>query len=677
MKKIKFFALMSAIALTGTIGFTACSSSDEATADVNPTYDGSSVRTDFAFNITKASQGTTRMTDANTQETGTFLGMEHMYLFPFKGEPSDSKDSYLSFTSTSYEGPSIQNKNFFLGYLTNTEITSSASRKIYSLSLPVGTDNFLFYGKATRGTSKTNFQAGCMTSSFFTDANGKADGADDVANTNNIHFDLKQIQSSLGTEATNLAGYLTQIAQTADWAETVNIVKNHTGDNPGAYSSLADLYSKFTYITSDRCGSAEAITRTVLDLFKGARAINQESSVSAVQTIANAICTNIDKKYNDVRVTVGASDPDPKNWTAAITGVNATFPDNLDLPIGAVQLEFNASEKTFSYKSSTSDVTDLTSFGVRYTDICYPAELLYYDNSPLRSTDVYKKDTDFPKTPTNWDYSGSDVTTGDDPNGFNTDWNGTSVTPSTRAVAMKNNVNYGVALLETTVKLATTDDLTDNKAAILGGSAENQTDISGTDMQVTGIIIGGQPASVGWKMVNKGTAFNSVIYDKDVQYEATIPSYSSTAELNKNYTIVLDNLTSAATQSDVNFALQIKNGNKDFYGKNGMIPAGHTFYLVGQLKLTAIKTARTIPDVKISSGNTVKRNATASGYRITDESTGRIFIQDYKTKANITISPTSLQKAYSCVPDLRSTDVVFGLSVDLSWASGMEFDVVL
>ena len=169
-----------------------------------------------------------------------------------------------------------------------------------------------------------------------------------------------------------------------------------------------------------------------------------------------------------------------------------------------------------------------------------------------------------------------------------------------------------------------------------------------------------------------------MIYDKDVQYETAIPTYTTdAADLKKNYTIVLDNLTSAKSQSDVNFALQIKNGDKDFYGKNGMIPAGHTFYLVGQLKLSQIKTARTIPDVTISSGNTVKRNATASGYRITDESTGRIFIQDYKTKANITISPTSLQKAYSCVPDLRSTDVVFGLSVDLSWASGMEFDVVL
>ena len=106
MKKIKFFALMSAIALTGTIGFTACSSSSDATdstADVNPTYDGSSVRTDFAFNITKASQGTTRMTAANTQETGTnFRGMQHMFLLPFTGEPTSANASTLSTNSNIY-----------------------------------------------------------------------------------------------------------------------------------------------------------------------------------------------------------------------------------------------------------------------------------------------------------------------------------------------------------------------------------------------------------------------------------------------------------------------------------------------------------------------------------------------------------------------------------------------
>ena len=123
MKKIKYLALMSAIALTSAVGFTACSSSDEVADNTNPTYDGTSVRTDFAFNITKASKGTTRMTADIVQETGAFdfRGMTDMYLFPFHGVPETA-------TTTNHA-------NYPLGILNNTsDITSSKSSKVYSLS---------------------------------------------------------------------------------------------------------------------------------------------------------------------------------------------------------------------------------------------------------------------------------------------------------------------------------------------------------------------------------------------------------------------------------------------------------------------------------------------------------------------------------------------------------------
>ena len=50
MKKNLIYGLMSAIALTGAMGFTACSSDDAAT-DVNPTYDGNSVKTQFSISF--------------------------------------------------------------------------------------------------------------------------------------------------------------------------------------------------------------------------------------------------------------------------------------------------------------------------------------------------------------------------------------------------------------------------------------------------------------------------------------------------------------------------------------------------------------------------------------------------------------------------------------------------
>ena len=51
----------------------------------------------------------------------------------------------------------------------------------------------------------------------------------------------------------------------------------------------------------------------------------------------------------------------------------------------------------------------------------------------------------------------------------------------------------------------------------------------------------------------------------------------------------------------------------------------------------------------------------------------RVFIQDYTTKANFTIN--SLKNAYVTIPDLRASKLQLGLSVDLTWQSGLIFNV--
>ena len=81
-------------------------------------------------------------------------------------------------------------------------------------------------------------------------------------------------------------------------------MKNQTGDNPGAYKALADLYSKFTTTTNDRCGSAEAVLRTLKDLYKSAAGINDQSSVTGVQTIAEAICSKIEFGTSNLSMSV-------------------------------------------------------------------------------------------------------------------------------------------------------------------------------------------------------------------------------------------------------------------------------------------------------------------------------------------------------------------------------------
>ena len=55
----------------------------------------------------------------------------------------------------------------------------------------------------------------------------------------------------------------------------------------------------------------------------------------------------------------------------------------------------------------------------------------------------------------------------------------------------------------------------------------------------------------------------------------------------------------------------------------------------------------------------------------------RVFIQDYITKVTFVLGPNSLKSAYLTVPDLRATTMSIGLSVDMSWQTGLEFNNVI
>ena len=683
MKKNFFYAMMSAIALTSAVSFTGCASDDGATVENNPTYDGSNVRTDFAFSISSGKMGGTRMTGVNTlQADNSFLGMKNLYLLSFEA----GVDNAPTITSTTNTG-----KSFSLGTLTG--ITSTQSSKVYSLQLPVGTDNFLFYGTVDNSSVTERIKRGALTSTL-TPATSK---------TEDISFSLVPISESLGADATKLASYLSNIAKVKiTWdddndASTAPVDLNWydaptKAQTDGAYTTLATLYNNFTSINDFRSGSAESILRTVLDMYRTAKGVIMVGNPSDgnVYKIANAICTAIENgDGTGYSVTITPETPNnPNTWTAAWNGLtNTNFPHNLKLPMGAAQLEYNTTSHTFSYKTSPNYAVygdpEETVSRVALGSISYPAELIYFDNSPLRATDSYKQVSDYPKEVAKWDKIDQGEGT------FSSDWSGNRVEPSTRAVAMRNNVNYGVALLETKIQMAAgiAQNMEDNMQGLNPSASSNQTDIDGTKFEVTGILIGGQPASVGWDMTNPGLkvlpdptdngreVFNNVIYDQDIPFntpnvETNTPipvgSYS-----NSIYTLVLDNYTTDANgQKPVRIALELVNkSGKDFYGKEGIIPNGHTFYLCAELN----------PATEAASWQTATRAGSAdpetNKYRVTAETTPRIFAQDYKTVANFTINPTSLQKAYSSIPDLRSTEVLFGLSVDLKWEAGMTFDV--
>ena len=87
MKKYFNFAFLSAIALAGTFGLTACSSSDDLAAETNPNYDPNTkeVTVDFVFNVETGAPSTTRMSSSAVQiGTNTFRGIKDAQLFTYK-----------------------------------------------------------------------------------------------------------------------------------------------------------------------------------------------------------------------------------------------------------------------------------------------------------------------------------------------------------------------------------------------------------------------------------------------------------------------------------------------------------------------------------------------------------------------------------------------------------------
>ena len=395
-----------------------------------------------------------------------------------------------------------------------------------------------------------------------------------------------------------------------------------------AYSIKVRIEKYFTGLTAENTTTFHAI-----------------GTVSEVGTIAGSLKeggivsdqTDFDSKFSTV------SDNDLRG-----------FPGYFGLPEGAAQLAVSG-EGVFSYKTTNNSL--LGSGTMAASNYMYPSELLYFDNSALRVNDAEKQANDYP-------------------NGYNTwntnEWTGWTTGPvvsSTRSVAVKNNINYGVAMLKSTVSLNGTS-FQDNRKALVPDE-ENQV-LDDTDVgkfTLTGILVGGQIKQLGWDYLAKTPAtadnWNYVIYDNQIPNDGKIPTTSG----KENYTLVFDNYNSTiGTQSDVYVALEfVNNSEKTFYGKGNIVPVGGTFYLVAKLALgsntiTAWDANYAIPPY----------NDSGASKQIT-----RIFVQDFMTSVNFKIGNTSLQNAFVTMPDLRSTQTSLGLSVDLNWQTGLSFETTL
>lgn len=611
MKKFRFFSFASTMLLASAAGMVSCSSdSIEPTGGSGAT--GQVVKTQFAINIpyggnssTNQAKKVTRMTDEMTQQSGKpFRGISDIVLLTFNGNPS---------TAGNTEATSIID----IGTDGNAYAQDKHSKLYRDIEIPVGTNHMLFYGRATRKSGDTDFQAGKITD-VGTKTTEKV--------LTNISHELTPINSTANfttdTDADKIINALNAIANAK-----VQDGKDYTWAAIGTETPLPSwltenekkfLAARYTEFTSLKAGSKTSVVEFIKNLQTALVGETGATTIPAERKLTKEIYDKCGE---------------------ALTAIESIdFPGKFNLPDGAASLSWIAGESKFAY-NAPENVTIGSGNYINYQNICYPAELSYFVNTTTMVSD--KDMSNLSEFPAYNDWT--------NPTGAN--WTGknfeeSAVTNTTRTVGLKAPVQYSVAVLKSTVR-CNAATLEDNAKQAGGLAADQQITVPTDGFKVTGILIGGQPASVDWKYDPESTeSFANTIYDKEMN--GSMVAKAETSASNANYTLVFDNKKSDP-QSPVYVTIELENNSdKNFYGKDGIILKGTKFYLVGQL------------------------NPNTNGLT-NPNSVNRVFVQDYVTTANFKIK--DLKDAYNCIPDLRTSGINVGLAVDLDWKSGITFDV--
>ena len=639
----------------------------------------------------------------------------------------------------------------------NTGEGKPGSKRVLQLSIPVNTDAILFYGKATKpSTGKAADAAyGATITKVLNKTPADANFAakkilEDAATANSydataslmiwIINEIKDRHLNVDTESYAAQGWT---LDEVTWAQYGHQYEWDTYGTEGRYAEnkglghkvegleeiLGKCYYLFTYIRpissperphgEYRGGSSAAIRSMIIDMYKVITNANNADPTTAYEANAKRMATAILNRakdffntsdgtyqnYGDIKsMLIEEGKFSETSWNSnfggASTNLNGYPFEDFGIPEGAAQLGFVAEGKTrpdghpsagtvapadeFFYYHPNKPLVNYTMTDFEPRKYVYPAELFYYVNSPLRTTGNEVTVASYPDGVTPWNTESS--------------WTGWDfpgkVEGSTRGVAAAHSINYGVALLKSSVAIqGGVTYFEDNRSTITNGLEPNrQIAVSNASLTLRGILVGGVNPRMNWQFIRKYTSsgkheglgdlskFDGVIYDHTLN-DNSVPSN------NPNYTLVYDNYNSdgeggVANQNDVYVALEFVNGGSAFFGRDNLIPSGATFYLVAKLdKPTAEKAAAlTWPtDHHIAPLYGIDRESVPDGKKAGDsKEIARIFIQDFVTTVTFKLNQTSLQKAYYSTPDLRASQMSLGLDVDLQWVPGLTYnDVVL
>lgn len=431
-----------------------------------------------------------------------------------------------------------------------------------------------------------------------------------------ITFSLKQMcpNIEIPADASDIANYLTRIAQAeATVGGSVYSWKNST------HSLLKTLYRNFigrhetlgTYLTM--AGSSTNIHKHV-GLLK--EALENQGEHFVGDATADAIRQAILAQINNTE------------------GMHDDYPTSLGLPDGAAVLQFDGDNNRFVPQVETSTTASINNIN-RY---CYPAELYYYTNSPIKtavrdiSSNEYKDDYVVTWQSVLDKYNAGGV-----------------VTENTKAVAIVDPMQYAVACLQIKLKKV---------PATLKDSQGNNITVTEKAFPLTGIIVSGQH-TVDFefnpqKDANMLLSPERFIFDNQVNTNTSGDGTSDYFYLSPTIdesaptqTLVLQ---SDESDADVNIILEFQNNSdSDFYGaQNGIIYRGTKFYLTAKVRRPTERTK---------------------------DFENRVFTQDFTTSLSMKVE--SLEKAYNVLPDVLAPSLEVGIQVTRKWIQSTTTTVAL
>ena len=431
-----------------------------------------------------------------------------------------------------------------------------------------GTDRMLVYGKSKPSPSADQTVNGVL--SALPTVRTKLE---------DIRFSLTSIRhtTEVHAEAQALADYMTSIANSTGWSTTEDV-------------TLKSYYTDFIHVTAEGGG-----------LMSGAAA--------HIKAFVAALRAQLESRDDDVSTAI-------KNNIDNNTSIASnTYPRSIGLPDGAAAIRWTGDD--FKVITTTTPLDNINGI-TRYT---YPAALVFFTDSPIRTsmTDVPKSTYQNASTSMAW----SDFLD----EHYN---NSQTVNTSTKAVAVVNPLQFGVANLQLT--------LTGMIENIKDAKNNPVTNASMSTLPLTGVIIGGQH-TVGYNMKPQGEQTD---VDGRFIYETNITTETAGKSIN---TLVLQSYDNEKGP----ILLEFQNDTAyPFTGKDGIVYPSTRFYLIGMI------------------------DPAGKG---TGAYADRVFTQDYTTTMSMVVS--SLANAYTCMPDLLAPRLEVGVQVVTKWIQSTTTNVGL